>query len=345
MYIESAGEVWMRLVFVHGIGGPRECDRELADWKRALAAGMSVGGHTRMARELERPGGAVECVFAYYGDLFRRPQAQGAGSGPLDDEEARILVDLLAELVDVLAAEHEQNAGPTGHKRGGDDYEAGRRLLEHARAEAAPRPQAQGSMSLVRRALNVATTLLSWQPWGGAAQWAAPKLMVRDLAQVSRYLARVEHDKAGVGLDRRIRARVTEAVGDGPAVVVAHSLGTIVALEALHELRAAVPLFVTLGSPLAMRTVVRPKLVPQPPGTPHGLACWLNFWDRDDVIAVRPILERDFTVNAAAVGPDSRRVDSDGIWVHSAVKYLAQPGVAAPIAEALPQTGHHRGRG
>jgi pimeloyl-ACP methyl ester carboxylesterase len=118
-------------------------------------------------------------------------------------------------------------------------------------------------------------------------------------------------------------------------VVVAHSLGTVVSFETLHEHPGEVSLWVTLGSPLAMRSVVWPKLRPAPPATPPQVRRWLNYWDRDDVVAARPILEKSFLPNTAGVLPDSDRVDSDGVWVHAAVKYLAKADVAGPIMEAL----------
>ena len=117
--------------------------------------------------------------------------------------------------------------------------------------------------------------------------------------------------------------------------MVAHSLGTVVTYEALHGHGAEVPLWVTLGSPLALRSVVLPKLQPRPPATPGPVRRWLNFWDRDDIIAARPILEDDMLPNDAGVHPSSDRVDSDGVWVHDAVKYLAQASVAGRVIEAL----------
>lgn len=42
-----------------------------------------------------------------------------------------------------------------------------------------------------------------------------------------------------------------------------------------------------------MRAVVWPKVRPRPPTTPDTVVPWLNFWNRDDVIAARPILESD----------------------------------------------------
>jgi pimeloyl-ACP methyl ester carboxylesterase len=309
-----------QLVFLHGIGGSRDTVLELKRWTLALAAGARRAGHSGMAAELE-DGCSVKASFAYYGDLFAAPQAQGAGGLDLDDEAAGILIDILRALVDTGLAECLE--GPE------------RRSLEHGRAQLALDEQAQGAGNLVRQALNAATTLLSVGPMRRAGRWSAPKLMIGELSQVARYLARGENDADGDTLDQRIRARLVQVLGEGSAVVVSHSLGTVVALEALHECSAAVPLFVTLGSPVSMRTAVWPRLVPQPPRTPEQVGRWLNFWDRDDVIAARPRLEADVLPNTAGVRAASSRVDSDGLWVHSATKYLATPDVGGPVAEVL----------
>jgi pimeloyl-ACP methyl ester carboxylesterase len=309
-----------QLIFLHGIGGPRIAAEELGDWSKALAVGARLAGHSRFAAEIDRdrPEGVA---FVYYGDLMEVPHAQGGNGLDLTDAEGTILVEVLLSLIDARLA------------RDTDARE--RRVLEHARAQVAPAGQAQGVGNLVRLATNAATTLLSLPVARRGGQWLAPRLMVKDLAQVARYLAREEADHEGVTLDRRIRARLAEALGDGPVVVVAHSLGTVVALETLHECSPAIPLFVTLGSPIAMRTVVWPRLVPQPPRTPEAVSRWLNFWDRDDIIAARPFLEADVLPNSSGTAVASSRVDSDGLWVHPATMYLATPHVSGPIAEAM----------
>ncbi|MFJ6434185.1 hypothetical protein [Streptomyces sp. NPDC091416] len=289
---------------------------------------MRAAGHPALAGRLTADD-ASHCSFAYYADLFSPPEAQGGEEARVDGEAGEIMEGLLVELTAALTAQHSAT-GPRDSA-----WQRREEILAHARAEADTSRQAQGALSAFRRALNVATTLMALRPWSGVARWATPKLMVRDLAQVSRYLARGERDESGRTLDCRVRQRVQDALGDVPKVVVAHSLGTVVALEALRDHEAATPLLVTLGSPLSMRTVVRPRLLPQPPRTPERVERWLNFWDNDDVIAARPVLERDVLPNAAGVRPRSSRVDSDGIWVHSAEKYLAQAAVAGPVAEAL----------
>ncbi|MFC9819830.1 hypothetical protein ACFWG6_22090 [Streptomyces erythrochromogenes] len=57
--------------------------------------------------------------------------------------------------------------------------------------------------------------MLSLKPWGAAARYVTPEVMVSHLSQVARYLARKEPDAHGTSLDGRIRARVAEAVGTG----------------------------------------------------------------------------------------------------------------------------------
>ena len=52
-----------------------------------------------------------------------------------------------------------------------------------------------------------------------AGQWLSARLLVRDLAQVARYLGRREADEHGHTLDQRIRARLHTAMGDGPVIV------------------------------------------------------------------------------------------------------------------------------
>ena len=84
-----------------------------------------------------------------------------------------------------------------------------------------------------------------------------------------------------------------------------------------------------------MRTAVWPRVLPQPPRTPECVRRWRNYYDRDDPIAVRPKLEKDIAPNSRFVRPKTKRVDSDGLWVHPATLYLAQEGVAGKIAEAL----------
>ena len=307
------------LLLVHGVGPVRDSASERATWVSALLAGARSAGHTAAADALERS--IDERVrFAHYADLFFRGQAQGTGISPALDDGA-LMAELLGEAVRM---QEDQERDP-----------ADRALLEKVAYRLAPPGQSQGAGDIVRRLINGATTLLELPYLRRAGGWASGRALVGQLAQVSRYLARHPAEPGGPALDVAVRNRLHEVLADGPTVVLSHSLGTVVAFEALHERLHDVPLFVTLGSPLAMRSVVRPRLRPQPPSVPAGVGRWLNVWDRDDLIAARPLLEKDFRANPSGVLPLTRRVDSDGLWVHPAVKYLSQPHVAGPVMEAL----------
>lgn len=323
-----------RLVFVHGIGGPRDATADLDEWLRAVAAGASAAGHRARVSGLTG-GWAADIRFAYYGDLFRLAGSQGSGGGPGEDQDDEVLAELLLEAVD------ERLADPDAPLSSAET-----RALRHARTQLAPPAGAQGAGAPARRVVNAVTTLLAVPGVRALGGWLSARTTAGMLGQVARYLNRAEPDAAGATLDRRIRARVADCLDpEGPNIVVAHSLGTVVALETLHELahptgaaperRPEVPLLITLGSPLGIRTAVQPRVRPHPLTTPACVGRWLNFWDRDDLVAARPHLEGFVRPNAAAVLPASRRVDSDGAWVHPAAKYLAQPAVAGPLVEAL----------
>jgi alpha-beta hydrolase superfamily lysophospholipase len=223
----------------------------------------------------------------------------------------------LLELVDEVVAELCEEADTSSE-----------RVLADVRMQLSGAAE-QGAGEVVRTLANVLTTVLALPGLRQAGQWASGRAVLGHLAQVTRYLRRDS------GLDTRIRARVHEALTDGPTVVVAHSLGSVVTFEALHEHTGPIPLLVTLGSPLAMSTVVWHRLTPRPPRTPACVGRWLNFWDRDDIVVARPRLDRRILPNAHGITPESTRVDSKGVWTHTATKYLAQPAIAAHIADGL----------
>ena len=133
-----------RLVFVHGIGGPRDTAAELDGWMGALAKGAAEAGHSRRVPGLLR-GASADARFAYYGDLFAVPQVQGAAA-PKDREAADVRA-LLSEALD------EREAAGAGAR----DLD----VLRHARAQLAPQGPAQGIGSIARQILGAANTLLA----------------------------------------------------------------------------------------------------------------------------------------------------------------------------------------
>lgn len=90
------------------------------------------------------------------------------------------------------------------------------------------------------------------------------------------------------------RQAVIEACIDHePDLIIAHSLGTVVAYEALWATpHLRVKTLVTLGSPLALPHVIFPRLVPTPVhdqgAKPPGVTKWINIADLGDIIAIPP---------------------------------------------------------
>ncbi|MFJ8649507.1 alpha/beta fold hydrolase [Streptomyces sp. NPDC093546] len=83
-----------------------------------------------------------------------------------------------------------------------------------------------------------------------------------------------------------------DAVGDAPLLVVGHSLGSIVAYEVLAETRREVELFVTVGSPLAVKEVQ--DHLAAPPAVPAGVRAWRNASDLRDLVALDHTLRPEY---------------------------------------------------
>ncbi|MFF2367802.1 hypothetical protein ACFVU0_34520 [Streptomyces sp. NPDC058122] len=155
----------------------------------------------------------------------------------------------------------------------------------------------------------------------------ALRAMVFDLKQVSRYLT-----------DQQLRAaacaRVSALIDERTRVVVAHSLGSVVAYETLcalpgHGVRA----LVTLGSPLGIPMIHR-RLERGPGCTPGGipggsLLTWTNVADDGDVVALVKDLRPLF-------GPQVRSVlVHNGSRAHDATAYLTDPNTGQAISDGL----------
>jgi alpha-beta hydrolase superfamily lysophospholipase len=127
---------------------------------------------------------------------------------------------------------------------------------------------------------------------------------------------------------------MAEAVGAETRVVVAHSLGSVVAYESLcANPRWPVTDFVTVGSPLGLRSVIFDRLDPAPVDGvgvwPPGVRRWTNIADPGDVVALAGVLANRF---------DDRVVDvpiTNGARMHDLLRYLTAPSTGAAIARGL----------
>jgi hypothetical protein len=130
-----------------------------------------------------------------------------------------------------------------------------------------------------------------------------------------------------------VRDCVAEAIAEHrPDAVLAHSLGSVVAYEALlANPSLSAPLLVTMGSPLGMPAVVYDRLQPaQPPAPgirPPNVGRWINISDPGDLIAV----PRPFTTRFS---PDENH-DDEYIHLldfHLVGHYLRAPATARALA-------------
>ncbi|MEU7742497.1 hypothetical protein [Nonomuraea sp. NPDC049158] len=167
--------------------------------------------------------------------------------------------------------------------------------------------------------------------------WLLARLDSRSVAFASLFAPEV----AAYLTDPARRERCQEAVRDtirkhSPRVVIAHSLGSVVAYETLWaNPDLEVDLLVTLGSPLGMRNVVFERLLPAPinglGSRPAGVKRWVNIADKDDIAAIPPDLCGSFT------GVDVEElVNLDWIDFHTAEKYLGCPALDPHLRPFLP---------
>jgi hypothetical protein len=157
------------------------------------------------------------------------------------------------------------------------------------------------------------------------------RLLIFWLQQVRAYFTRP-------GLRDAIQARFCEMVGPDTEVVVAHSLGSVVAYEALCAHPGwNVQGLITLGSPLAIRNIIFDRLQPAPQRQDGGwnttwppqLTSWTNIADRADFVALVKRLRPVF-------GADVTDVEiNNGTRMHEVARYLTAAETGLAIVRAL----------
>ncbi|QXN90134.1 hypothetical protein KV110_32625 [Nocardia iowensis] len=302
------------IVLVHGIAQEQAAADTLeAQWLPGLAGGVRNHGDHELADRLWRNGvpGEISARMAFYGNQFLAKGAQGGAVGDLDEEQLE-LMEQLAELWLENAAEHASDQ---------------RDRLTAQRLAAVPPPdaRAQGAKAALRPALNALVRLRWFAPFGiGLAE----KFVVRALSQVTRYFT----DDA---VRQYAQQQVLTHVGPDTKLVIAHSLGSVVAYEALHHVDQEVTLL-TMGSPLGLRTVIYDRLRPQPCTVPKAVAGWYNLVDRDDLVAAHLDLAPYFPpFPGAGVAPITEEPLDNGASPHDSTHYLTKAVTGGIVAKAL----------
>ncbi|MEU7112718.1 hypothetical protein [Streptomyces sp. NPDC046182] len=172
-----------------------------------------------------------------------------------------------------------------------------------------------------------------------SVQWAIRVLQSRKLfggtaagiigfvKQVARYLRDDEFRKA-------VRAEFSAAMESRPRLVIAHSLGSVVAYDWLrsHPATSATTL-ITLGSPLGLRPVLRelhPFVDASQAPWPTGIGTWVNIAAKEDVVASVKELQGLFAGKIQDLHPSNSRGTA-----HDVTTYLKNVHTARSVKVAL----------
>jgi hypothetical protein len=177
-----------------------------------------------------------------------------------------------------------------------------------------------------------------WQDW----EWLRAVLRTIDCTvpgASGASIALVTHDVyqylSNIGIRDDIEVGVRQAMQpDIPTVVVGHSLGTVVSYSLLRREgqanRWTVPLYVTLGAPLAV-TAIKRGLAPNK--HPACVGQWFNALDERDVVALYPLDREHFPVSPEIKNKTNVRNETENR--HGIAGYLNDKEVAQRIYDAL----------
>jgi hypothetical protein len=290
-----------QLILVHGRSQEKKDGAAIKkEWIGAWEKGLTKSGR-------KNPLTGADIHFPYYGDTL----AEMVG-GKTESQAAKVIIK-----------------GPAPAQ---DEQEVMREML----AEIAMH---QGiSEKDVIEEVSPAVVAKGPQNWGWVQGLLS--LLDRNSAVSARLVALVTADVAKYLTDAALRQTINKGVlaaikHEQEAVVVSHSLGTVVAYNVLMSRPAAfpnvkVPLFVTLGSPLAINAV---KSRLRPHTFPAAVGDWYNAMDPDDVVSLYPLTKKHFNTGRTIENHES--VDNWTDNQHSIAGYLDDKEVAKRIYDAL----------
>lgn len=177
--------------------------------------------------------------------------------------------------------------------------------------------------------------------WESARTWITERVTKAWLEDVHDFLfVPARRESMRQSLISRLRT------GGGPFVVIAHSQGSIIAYDVLSNWQndpslppIDVKLFVTIGSPLGiqevqdqLKTLTRQKKL----ATPPAVRRWLNFADKDDIVALDEKLASDYAANKANVKAEDFEVENPVKKnPHSGIGYLTRPALRDAVRDTV----------
>lgn len=288
----------MRILFIHGRSqGGKDPDVLLENWIDALKRGLQAAG-------LRLPDG-VQFDFPFYADTLDRfvsglkdpnPDVIEMAGG---NGTASALDDFLAESLDEIVHDAEIP-------------EAEVQAMVEGPAVTEMAPQNWRWVRAIAKAIDKRLT--------PASEWT-----------IKRFLTDVHLYIANRNVQRAINAIVASELRQEPTVVVGHSLGSVVGYRLLAELQDAshIRRYITLGSPLGMKSIAKRLGIAQHVGQPT----WFNAFDKRDIVALHPLDQKRFPTQPAILNHD--QVNNHTPNRHGIAGYLDDPQVARAVVEGL----------
>jgi len=292
------------ITFIHGIGNKPAADDLLRLWNRLLASG---DGGIDLGAE------GITAEMVYWADvMYAEPSVDGgsheSADTTMDLDEPELDVDSMSE----AAASDEEVwmsslRGKLNFDAEGDDEFTPPMEDIGAEFERIPIPWA------IKRRLM--------------------KVFLRDVHHYLFNTESVPREKSFATQDE-IRLRFVDAVKrgadrEGPHIVIAHSMGTVISYDCLKRVDdcPAVDGYMTIGSPLGLDEI-QDKLQPgwsRDDGFPSERVRgdWVNVYDRLDAVAgLDPAIANDFRRGGESTVMDVHQ-SNPGAWRHDAGKYMA----------------------
>jgi hypothetical protein len=241
-----------------------------------------------------------DCYCPFYGDVFR-PKGHLSRDLVEEPEDLETVTDSEAKLLQVIwSATAETDPDVPGPEEFGETLFLAPRIAE--------------------RALNALANSKYLADY-------IPMRFLGDLKQVDLYLNDADTHEKVIGL-------VLSAIQPDTTIVIGHSLGSVVAYEAICRKPDRVSTLITLGSPLGLRYVVFDKLTPRPDGMglgrwPGEVKKWTNIAATGDIVAAQKRLSMLFGIDVADLLIDN------GWDAHSSTRYLNSEEAGRAVAAAL----------
>jgi hypothetical protein len=314
------------IVLVHGIAQEQSNAAALeAIWAPALARGVANSGDQQLADRIgSDKSGGIEVRMAFYGSLFAVRGAQG-GAVDLDNEP---LPADLEDLTQQLAMRWLQAAATSASDP--DDRLQAQHDLDVIGGDVVG--EVQGLPGDFGRPALRALAGQSWfAPFGFGL---ASRFVWKSLTQVTRYLT-----------DDRIRTpaqnHVLQLIGPETRMVIGHSLGSVVAYQAVHRAyearlsRDQQVTLITLGSPLGLRNIIYDLLRPPEQCVPPAANRWENLAAEDDLVAAELDLTDLFPPLSGSPVKVCNHLVATGSKPHEVTRYLTEPPTGRIVGESL----------